>query len=72
LGIDDPIVADLGADEVAKMTAPSTPEQHGIEGEASPFAKSNMSDSCTTLHASYGDKKISVSETPVTKGALSA
>jgi hypothetical protein len=72
LGIDDPIVADLGADEVAKMTAPSTPEQHGIEGEGSPFAKSNMSDSCTTLHASYGDKKINVSETPVTKGALSA
>jgi hypothetical protein len=72
LGIDDAMVADLGADEVAKMTAPSTPEQHGIEGEGNPFAKGNMSDSCATLNASYGDDKKIVSETLVTTGALSA
>jgi len=46
----DPLGTGLGGD-IAGQTAPSTPEQHGLDSD-SPFSM-NIADSCATLHGTY-------------------
>lgn len=49
----DPLGTGLGGD-VSAQTAPSTPEQHGLDCD-SPFTMNakNVTDSCATLHGTY-------------------
>jgi len=49
----DPLGTGLGGD-VSAQTAPSTPEQHGLDCD-SPFTMNakNVADSCATLHGTY-------------------
>lgn len=67
----DPLDTNLCAEKrVRPETAPNTPEQHGAEDDDAPFAqkplhvqtsgenkKSELCDSCTTIHANYDGKK---------------
>ena len=66
----DPLDTNLRAEKnVCTETAPNTPEQHGVEDDDIPFAqksvhfqtsgenkKSELCDSCTTIHANYNGK----------------
>jgi hypothetical protein len=66
----DPLDTNLRAEKhVCTETAPNTPEQHGVEDDDIPFAqksvhfqtsgenkKSELCESCTTIHANYDGK----------------